>query len=131
MIVLPVNLAANLFSSKHVAFDATLGRNVRGEATVVQSADRDIFGAIQPPSDKTVALLPAGAVADGVLIMHTASVINLATPRNGAVDTLQTYVRHEGEVWKVWALQGWTPHVAGGVKRYYLTKYLDPNGLIT
>lgn len=121
---LPVRAALNIFATPVTAFDIT-GSRVDGRWVPVQEADRKIKAAIQPADDKTVALLPEGAESDGAQILHTSAAVAAYDVTNDSEETRQTYVRHAGEVWKLWKTQNWALHTAGGINRYILTKYRD------
>lgn len=119
---LPLGGAVRTFGSRVIAFDETNTRNARGEGSRTASANRQITGIIQPAGDKLTALLPQGARTDGAMVLHTSGSIN-ACDLSGAVGSsgVQTYIRHAGEIWRVWGLQNWTPH--SPIKRYLLTKH--------
>lgn len=123
MIKLPVQLAHDIFASAVTAFDIVHERNLRGEGSKLVEADRPIVGVIQPAGDKTIALVPEGARSDGAMVLHSADLTIVAADLTQTASTgRQTYVRHVGEVWKVWGLQDWNPHTA--IRRYLMTKYV-------
>lgn len=124
MIVLPLSPVLGVFGSTQTVFDRVHTRNARGEGSSTTEADRALFGVIQPAGDKLVKLVPEGAQSDGAMVLHTPDASVAAadlTNRNTTSTGRQTYVRHGGEVWKVWALQTWTPHT--NIRRFLLTKY--------
>lgn len=129
MIVLPISVAADLFGSSLAAFDVVHGRDGRGVATVLQAKDRRISGALQPFGETNGRWLPEGFTPDSAKVLHTSACISAAKNQHGDVIERQTYVRHGGDVWKVWGSQNWGT-VSGGVQRYVLTRYIDPNGYI-
>jgi hypothetical protein len=130
MLILPLHVTHNLLIHGNPAFDVTHGRDASGRATVVQGPDYTITDSnTQPAGDDLVALLPEGAQTDGAQVMHTAFPIKIATNVNGAATGVQTYVRHNGNIWKAWAIQDWAPH--NKLKRYILTRYVNIDGNIT
>lgn len=127
MIRLPVRPAYNLFKSRVIVFDVTQGRDELGNPIVaVPTPDRGIIGVIQPAGDKAIALLPEGAQSDGAYILHTDAPIYIADNAQGSTQNVQTYARHNGDVWKAWRMQGWRPHQR--IQRYILTRYVNVNG---
>lgn len=126
---LPVNAALNVFATAIVAFDIT-GERISGRWTPTQEPDRKIKGIIQPADDKTVALLPDGAESDGAQILHTSATVSAYDVTNDSEVDRQTYVRHAGEVWKLWKTQNWALHTAGAINRYILTKYRDVDNTV-
>lgn len=130
MLILPLHVTHNLLTHTVAAFDVVHGRDVSGRPTIVQGADYNITDAnVQPAGDKLVALLPEGAQTDGAQVMHTAVQLKQATNVNGSTSGDQTYIRHNGDIWKVWAVQNWKPHAKLG--RYILTRYVNVDGTIT
>lgn len=130
MLILPLHVTHNLLTHTVQAFDVTLGKDVSGRPTSVQGADYPITDAnVQPAGYKQIALLPEGARSDGVQVFHTRTQVKAADVRNGATNGVQTYIRHNDEIWKVWAIENWKPHSAIG--RYLLTKYVNIDGSIT
>ncbi len=130
MILLPVNIPVAIFGSTLVAFDVVFSRDALGEPAAAQEANRNIFGPIQPAGDKLIDLLPEGAQSSGAMIVHTAGVLTAADLSNNVDSGRQSFIRHAGEIWKVWGLQSWAP-CAGPIQRYLLTKYVNINGNIT
>lgn len=130
MLILPLHVTHNIVSHTVVAFDVTHGRDASGRPTVAQGANYDITDAnVQPAGDDLVALLPEGAQTDGAQVMHTRRVMFAATNANGSTSGVQSYVRHNGDIWKVWGIQNWQPHAVIG--RYLLTRYVNVDGSIT
>lgn len=130
MLVLPIHVTHNRLLHTVAAFDVTHGRDASGRPTIVQGADYSVTDAnVQPASDKLVALLPEGAQADGTQVMHTSRALFAATNVNGSSSGVQTYIRHNGDIWKVWGIQNWQPHAKIG--RYLLTRYVNVDGSIT
>ena len=130
MLILPIHVTHNLLTHTVQAFDVVHGRDVSGRPNVTQGADYAITDAnVQPAGDEAIALLPEGAQADGAQVMHTRKLLQYATNVNGSSSGNQTYIRHNGEIWKVWAIQDWRPHAKIG--RYILTRYVNVDGTIT
>ena len=129
MLILPLHVTHNLLIHGNWAFNVTHGRDAAGRPVITQGPDYRITDSnTQPAGDDLVALLPEGAQTDGALVMHTAFPISIATNVNGATSGEQTYVRHNGNIWKVWAIQDWAPH--NRLKRYILTRYVNIDGSI-
>lgn len=127
MMILPLHVTHNMLTHTVPAFDVTHGRDASGRPQVTQGADYNITDAnVQPAGDDLVALLPEGAQSDGALVMHTAAAIKVATNVNGSSIGEQTYIRHNGNIWKAWAVQNWAPHAKLG--RYILTRYVNVDG---
>lgn len=130
MLILPLHVTHNLLTHTVAAFDVVHGRDASGRPTIVQGVDYSITDAnVQPAGDKLVALLPEGAQTDGAQVMHTTAPLKQATNVNGSTSGDQTYIRHNGDIWKVWAVQNWKPHAKLG--RYVLTRYVNVDGAIT
>jgi len=129
MLILPIHVTHNLLTHTVQAFDVTFGRDAAGRPTIAQGADYPITDAnVQPASYKQVALLPEGAQTDGTQVFHTREPVKAASNTNGAANGVQTYIRHNGDLWKVWAIQNWKPHASIG--RYLLTRYVNIDGSI-
>ena len=131
MIPLPVNLVCNMFGDQLNVFDRTHVRGARGFPGFEQSNGRSISGVIQPAGDDALRGLPEGFSCDGALVLHTADAVHVASNHEGASSApqMQTYVRHDADVWKAWALQGWGPHT--NIRRYLLTRFIDGNVTIS
>lgn len=127
MIVLPLNPVLNLFGSSVTVFDVVQGRDSDGiPIDATPSPDRNIFGIIQPAGDKDIRLLPEGQQSDGAYILHTPAPVFAADNVQGGESNRQTYVRHAGNIWKVWRIQKWNPHQR--IARYIITRYVNVNG---
>lgn len=116
-------LAVGMFGQAVTVYDETSSRvKGRTQAPTV-GADRSIFGVIQPLTDKLQRQRPTGAKTDGQLVLQTADVVYYRdVVQGGARETRQTFVRHQGEVWRVVGPQNWTNH--SGKQRYSLAKYV-------
>lgn len=125
---LPVRAVLNIFATPIICFDIT-SEKVKGRDVTNQDADRKIKGVIQPADNKAIALLPDGAESDGAQVLHTAAAVSAYDVTNNGEVKRQTYVRHAGEVWKLWRVQNWAIHT-GNINRYILTKYRDVNNTI-
>lgn len=129
MLILPLHVTHNLLSHGSHAFDVTHGRDASGRPVITQGTDYQITDAsIQPAGDDLVALLPEGAQSDGAQILYTAYPVKIATNVNGSTSGDQTYIRHNGNIWKAWAIQDWAPR--GPLNRYILTRYVNVDGSI-
>lgn len=130
MLILPLHVTHNLLTHTVASFTVTHTRDASGRPVIVQGSDFNITDAnLQPASDRLIALLPEGAQADGTLVMHTRRTLFTATNLNGSVTGAQSYVRHNGDIWKVWGIQNWKPHAV--IARYLLTRYVNIDGSIT
>lgn len=124
---LPVYPAFRLFRSDVPAFDVVQGRDEFGRPLDgVVEADRIIPAVIQPAGDRAVDLTPAGAESTAEYTMHTPAAISAADNVQDGMTNRQTFVRHNGNVWKVWKIQDWRPHQK--IARYVLTRYVNLNG---
>jgi len=124
---LPVRPAYNLFKSTITAFDVVQGRDADGvPIDATPEADRQFQGVIQPAGDRHVNLTPAGAESDGEYILHTDAAVSAADNYQGGQNQRQTFVRHNGNIWRLWKIQGWAPHQR--IARYVLTRYVNVNG---
>lgn len=129
MLILPIHLTHNLLTHTVNAFDVTLGRDAAGRPTITQGPDYDITDAnVQPANYRQIALLPEGAQSDGAQVFHTRAPVKAADNSNGSTNSVQTYIRHNGDLWKVWAIQNWKPHAS--IARYMLTRYVNVDGSI-
>lgn len=129
MLILPLHITHNLLTHTVVAFDVVHGRDAAGRPTITQGADYPITDAnVQPASYKQIQLLPEGAQSDGTQVFHTRAEVKAADNSNGSTNQVQTYIRHNGDIWKLWAIQNWKPHSRIG--RYLLTRYVNVDGSI-
>lgn len=130
MLILPLHVTHNLLTHTVAAFDVLHGRDVSGRPLITQEADYSITDAnAQPARYKDIQLLPEGAQSDGALVFHTRYPVKAADVVSGASTGDQTYIRHNGDIWKVWGTQNWKPHSPIG--RYILTRYVNIDGTIT
>lgn len=127
MIILPLHVTHNILTHPVQAFDVSHLVDARGRHSVVQGADYTITDAnVQPAGYRVLAMLPEGAQADGVQVMHTRADIKEATNVNGSTSGVQTYIRHNGDIWKATSLENWKPHSVIG--RFLLTRYVNVDG---
>lgn len=130
MLILPLHVTHNLLTHTVIAFDVVHGRDAAGRPTITQGTDYNITDAnAQPARYKDIQLLPEGAQSDGALVFHTRAPLKAADVSNGSSSGDQTYIRHNGDIWKVWGIQNWKPHSPIG--RYILTRYVNIDGTIT
>lgn len=130
MLILPLHVTHNLLTHTVQAFDVVHSKDSAGRPVIAQGDDYPITDAnAQPARYKDIQLLPEGAQSDGALVFHTRAELKAADVRNGASSGVQTYVRHNGDIWKVWGTQNWKPHSPIG--RYILTRYVNIDGTIT
>lgn len=121
MLRLPIHVTHNLLSHPVVLFDVTYGRDGTGEATAAIGPDRTIVGNLQPADYRQLQLLPEGAQSEGAKVFHTDAPVYMADNGEG----VQTYIRHGGQVWKIHAVEDWSPHATIG--RWLATRHLDIN----
>lgn len=117
-------LAVNVFGQKEIAVYEETSTRVKGrvqDPTV--GADRFIFGVIQPLTDKTQEQRRTGSKTQGDLVLQTDHPIYYRDVTQADVrETVQTFVRHQGEVWRVIGPQNWTNH--SGKQRYVIRKFV-------
>lgn len=120
-------LAVGIFGEIVVVYDETSSR-VKGRAQApTVDPDRNVFGVIQPLTDKTQSQRPTGARTDGSLVLQTSDPVYYRDVTHGGVrEQRQTFVRHQGEVWRAVGPQDWANH--SGVRRYVLQKYTGGGG---
>ena len=126
---LPLAGAAILFTEKITAFDATITR-VSGRDQKVVSADRIISGVIQSEKQKEIELKSDGALSDGLLRLHTRAEVFIADMSQDTGEGIaQTYIRYQGEVWKLNKTDvGWAEKTQG-FRKYIMTKYTNVDEL--
>lgn len=121
MLKLPLHVTHNLLKHPITVFVVVYGRNSEGEATATQLEDYVIQGNLQPAGYRQLQLLPEGAQTEGAKVLHTDLPIYVSDNGQG----MQTYIRHGGQVWKVHAVEDWSPHATIG--RWLATRHLDVN----
>lgn len=116
-------LAVGIFGQKVTVYEETSSRvKGRTQAPVV-SSDRTIFGVIQPLTDKMQAQRPTGSKTDGDLVLQTGDTVHYRDiTQEGTREQRQTFVRHQGEIWRVVGPQDWSNH--SGKRRYVLAKFV-------
>ena len=115
-------LAVGIFGQKVVVYDETSTRE-KGKATATAGPNRQIFGVIQSAGDKRQDQRPTGSKTTGELILQTAGTIYYRdVSQSGNRELRQTFVHHQGEVWRVVGPQNWANH--SGKQRYTLKKYV-------
>lgn len=121
---LPVHLANNIFKTSWTAYDETATR-IKGRAVRVQEPDRIVVGTIQPAGNKQQTMLPDGANSDGALSIFTNEALYSYDATQNAEIQRQTFVRFEGEVWKIHVVQNWQIHIQTNINKYLATKYVN------
>lgn len=121
MLKLPLHVTHNLLKHPVTVFEVVYSRNGEGEAMAAVGPDFTIDANLQPAGYRQLQLLPEGAQTEGAKVMHTDQPIYVADNGQGR----QSYVRHGGQVWKVNAVEDWSPHSTIG--RWLLTRHLDIN----
>jgi hypothetical protein len=129
MLILPLYVTHQLLSHPVAVFDVVYSRDQYGASQLLQEDDRTIRAGVQPAGDKLISILPEGATATGVVVVHTDATVSAATNFNGGIVPRQTYVRHNGDLWKLHALQIWAPH--NKINRYLGVRFVDVDGAIT
>ncbi len=122
---LPLAAAASLFVEEFSAFDATF-TITNGRWAKVTSVDRFIFGVIQTSKEKELIFKSDGVLSDGLLMLHTRDIINIAdTSQQTGQNLTQTYVRYGNEIWKLnETAVRWTTKTQG-YEKYFMTKYIN------
>ena len=116
-------LAVGIFGQTIPAYEETSSRTKGRANAPTVGADRNIFGVIQPLTDKRQDQRPTGSKTAGELVLQTADIVYYRDVNQaGDREQRQTYVRHQGEVWRVTGPQNWANH--SGKQRYALTKYV-------
>ncbi len=116
-------LAVGIFGQNITVYEETSSRTKGRANAPVVSADRTIFGVIQPLTDKRQDQRPTGSKTAGELVLQTADAVYYRdVVQGGAREQRQTFVRHQGEIWRVTGPQNWTNH--SGKRRFVLTKYV-------
>lgn len=119
--ILPLQSVVTLFSRGFTAYDITTSI-VNGRRQHVQDPDRIIKGNIQPAGPKDVKTDYSGSISIGDLIIHTRFPVYFYDLEMAGPEAKQTYVRYQGETWKVNGVANWNDW-NGGSDRYLLTKY--------
>lgn len=123
MITGAAGLAVGIFGQKVTVYEETSSRTKGRANAPAVGADRIIFGVIQPLVDKRQEQKPAGSRTKGELVLQTADDIYYRdVAQSGSREQRQTFVRHQGEIWRVTGPQNWSNH--SGKRRFALTKYV-------
>ena len=122
MIQLPVQDALNLFCESISVYDITFTL-VLGRYERVQGPDRLVAGSIIPDG-RITDLTVNGALSHGQMTLYTTDTIVIADATATTVENSQTYMRYNGEIWKLDAITNWQQKT-DGIKRYAMTKYRD------
>mgnify|MGYP003629976293 CR=1 FL=1 len=116
-------LAVGIFGQTIPVYEETSSRTKGRANAPTVAADRNIFGVIQPLTDKKQDQRPTGAKTAGELVLQTAAdVYYRDVTQGGSREQRQTFVRHQGEIWRVTGPQDWSNH--SGQRRFALTKYV-------
>ena len=124
MLPLPVQGSLHMLSETITAYDVAGGYVDRRWEDGAPSPDYTFSGSIQPSRDKELQLLPDGDVSDGAQTITTQTELFIQdTSQPTGQETLQTYIRHAGEIWRVMASVNWIG--PGNFRKYVCTKYLE------
>lgn len=130
LVRLPLMSVHRLLRDRITVFDVVNTRDpVTGRPVQTQEADRVVLMGLQPAGNKVIQLLPEGAQAEGLKVVHTTAAVFAADNFNGGTETRQTYIRDGQDLWKINKLQDWRLHSTIG--KWYATKYVDESGTIT
>ena len=102
-------LAVGIFGQTIPVYEETSSRTKGRANAPTVAADRNIFGVIQPLTDKKQDQRPTDVYYRDVT-------------QGGSREQRQTFVRHQGEIWRVTGPQDWSNH--SGQRRFALTKYV-------
>lgn len=123
MLPLPLGGVVNIFGQQVLAFDVAMVA-IEGKASRTVGADYPIFGVIQPAGDKAQAIVGPGVKTDGQMILQTRTVLKAVdVTQTGGAATDQSYIRYQGDVWRVFKIQGWADKNTG-ITRYILARTL-------
>lgn len=123
---LPVHIANNIFKTNVTVYDEIVTR-AKGQQVTVKEDNRTISATIQPAGDKAQAMLPDGAIQDGVVSIFTSSTLSSYNATQSSEEQRQTFVLYAGETWKVHVVQNWALHMQSNINKYLATKYLNVN----
>jgi hypothetical protein len=99
----PVLQAITLFQQKIVVFDAAY-TDVDGRAVQTPGINYNILGVIQSASPEQIEYLAEGERTDAAKLIHTRIKLKIS----GTGQTSQSYVRYDGDVWRVFSLGDWS-----------------------
>lgn len=124
MTLLPLQHPVSFFGQAITVFDVVAIRIDGREQTTTEPA-RNIFGVIQPATDKIVSLDGDGAISAGDMLLHTWDTVYTYDYSQIEETNRQTRVIYMGEQWKLYKTQTWSDKVAGKTNRYIMKKYTN------
>ncbi len=123
MVSLPLGGVVSIFGQPVVGFDVAMAA-VKGRAARTTGANYTLFGVIQPAGDKAQAIAASGVKTDGQMILQTKKVLKAVdVTQTGGPASDQAYIRYQGDVWRVFKVQGWYDKNTG-ISRYILARTL-------
>lgn len=102
-----------MFQTQITAFDVSV-IETDGRAVPTRGPDYIISGVIQPATPEQLNSLPEGERTDSGKTIHTKFKFTV----NGTGENSQSYIRHNGTIWKVIQSADWGEVVSGGFYRY-------------
>ncbi len=121
MVNLPLGGVVSIFGQKILAFDVAMA-SVKGRASRTTGVDYPIYGVIQPAGDKAQNIAASGVKSDGQMILQTRKALKAVdVSQLGADVTDQSYVKYQGDVWRVFKVQGWYDKNTG-IRRFILAR---------
>lgn len=124
---LPLACAADFFSEAITVFDCTSVKEV-GRWVDTPGDDYTISGVIQTHDEKGVQFDRDGSISQGTLMLHTRATLYAYDLSQDGQTSLQTYVRYQGDVWRLSRLTNWNTKTQN-INLYYMTKYVNIGGI--
>lgn len=121
---LPLKRVVNIFGQQITIYDETITLGNDGRGSTVTSADRIIFGTIQPANYKQINITHKGALSEGDMLLSTDAIIYAYDSTQTTEQNMQTFVRYVGDIWKVIQLGEWADKNQG-INHYGMTRYQD------
>lgn len=126
---LPLGGAADFFSEKIVVYDVVGTKSdVGGRWVNTAGEDYTISGVIQTHDEKAIQFDADGSISQGTLMLHTRFNLSAYDLSQDGQTTLQTFVRYQGDVWRLSRLTNWV-NKTQNYNLYYMTKYTNIGGL--
>lgn len=124
---LPLGGAADLFVESITVYDVVSTKEV-GRWVDTPGDDYVIGGVIQTRDERDIQFDSDGSISQGTLMLHTRFDLSAFDLSQDGQTLLQTYVRYEGDVWKLSRLTNWSAKTQN-YKLYYMTKYTNIGGI--
>lgn len=125
---LPLGGAADFFAEKIVVYDVVGTKNDVGRWVNTPGDDYIISGVIQTKDEKGIQFDSDGSISQGTLMLHTRFDLSAYDLSQDGQTLLQTFVRYQGDVWRLSRLTNWV-NKTQNYNLYYMTKYTNIGGL--